>query len=136
MSLSSGPLTAPLATMRGVTEAGSMTRIRYVSRVPGPWRAASATRTLVNDDSPTRFLKRDTAARPTPLAVGDPPSDDTGAQRDHDPEGERAGAAPARRQMFGERRALDQREFAIQLRIDLCEPLLVRDIRSRHQTSS
>src|SRR5207244_13263547 len=101
MSLASGPLTAPLARVRGAAEAGSMTRIRYVSRVPGACSNESAERRLVNDDSPTRFLERTTATGAAPLTVGDPSGGETGPQRDHDPDGE--GAGPDRRPRLHDR---------------------------------
>src|SRR4051812_26376144 len=157
MSLSSGPLTAPLARTRGATAAGSMTRIRYVSRVPGPWKADSANRSLVNDDSATRFLECRARARPTAPVVGQPSAEQAGRQGDHDPQrqragadrrprydegvgiagrtcdrdadfelaGARAGAARAGREMLRERRALHEGQLAIQLGVDLHEPLLV-----------
>src|SRR6266566_5610172 len=157
MSLSSGPLTAPLASVRGATAAGSMTRMRYVSRVPGPCSADSASMTLVNDDSPTRLLKCSASARPAPAAVRNPTREESRHQRHEHPERERAaadrraghdervripgracqgdtdfqvarpcaGAVRARRQMLGERRALDERQLTVQLGIDLHEQLLV-----------
>src|SRR5712691_7664532 len=166
MSLSSGPLTAPLARTRGATPAGSMTRIRYVRRVPGPWSAAITRRRLLNDNGPTRFLECATPAWPAPAVARKPSPQETGRQRDDDPEGQRsranrgarhdkrvriarracqcdahlevAGAGartvPAGRQVLRERGGLDQRQLAVQLGVDLREPLLVRGI--RHQTSS
>src|SRR6266513_3874864 len=92
MSLSSGPLTAPLARIRGATASGSMTRIRYVSRVPGPCSADSATKMLVNDDGPTRLLECSASARPAPAAVGEPPPEESSRKGHDHPERERAGA--------------------------------------------
>src|ERR1041384_2470672 len=163
MSLSIGPLTAPLARTRGVT-AGSMTRTRYVSRVPGPCSADSARMMLVNDNSPPRLRECSPAPRPAPAAVCEPSPEESRRKRDDHPERERAGAdrraghdervripgrarqgdtdfqvagpcagaMRARRQMLGQRRALDQRQLTVQLGIDLREPLLVRAIDSGH----
>src|SRR3989442_7773221 len=101
MAVWSGPLTAPLARMRGATAAGSMTRIRYVSRVPGPCIGivtltiaplARATReALVADDRPTRFLERRPAPRPAPALVGSPSGQQPTSQRDGYPQRQRAG---------------------------------------------
>src|SRR6267378_7115382 len=168
MSLSSGPLTAPLARIRGATAAGSMTRIRYVSRVPGPCSADSASMTLVNDDGPTRLLECGASARPAPAAVREPSPEESRRQRHDHPERERpgadrraghdervriagraregdthlelararAGAMRASRQMLRQGGALDQRQLAVQLGIDLLKPLLVGAIDSGHQISS
>src|SRR5437867_10591434 len=92
MSLSSGPLTAPLARTRGATAAGSKTRMRYVSRVPGPWRADSTRRTLLNDNGPTRLFECAATTRPAPAVARKPSPEKTGRQRQRDPKGQRAGA--------------------------------------------
>src|SRR5467141_1253163 len=166
MSLSSGPLTAPLASTRGATEAGSTTRMRYVSRVPGPCSVASVKRTLLNHDSATRLLERRAAAGAAPATVGRPPREQARAQGDRDPQrqraganrrpghdegvrvpgracecdthfelaGARAGAMRAGHQVFRERRTLDERQLAVELSVDLHEPLLVRGV--CHQASS
>src|SRR5213593_2736827 len=154
MSLSIGPLTAPLAR---TCASDSMTRMRYVSRVPGPCRTERARRMLLNDDSPTRLLKRCASTRPAPPLICKPSAENTGCQSGSDPEGKRAGAdrrswhdervritrrarqrdshlevarAGARamragRQMLGERGTLDERQLAIELGVDLLEPLFV-----------
>src|SRR5438067_2277592 len=178
MSVSSGPLTAPLARMRGATAAGSMTRMRYVSRVPGPCigivkfssappPVASAMRkALMDDDRPTRFLERCPAPRPAPALLRAPSRQKPNAQRDRHPQDQgarpnhrprhhervritrrarqcdadlqlaraRAGTVHARREVLGERGALDQGELAVQFRIDLHEPLVVDGL--SHQSSS
>src|SRR3954467_3695624 len=92
MSLSSGPLTAPLASTRGATEAGSITRMRYESRVPGPCSAASVRRRLLNDDSTTRVLELRAAAGPAPATVGRPSGENPRAERDRYPQRQRAAA--------------------------------------------
>src|SRR5437764_11251270 len=112
MSVSSGPLTAPLARMRGATLAGSMTRMRYVSRVPGPCigivkfnsappPGASAMRKgVMDDDRPTRFLERGPAPRPAPTLMRAPPRQEPKAQRARDPQHE--GARPNHRAQHNE----------------------------------
>src|ERR1051325_6820840 len=157
MSLSSGPLTEPLARMRGATSAGSMTRMRYVSRVPGACSIATVTKRLVNDDSATRFLECRAAARPAPLPMRNPAAEQAAGEREQDPEreraganrgtghhervrvargprqcdahlelaGARAGAGRAGGEMLRQRRALDQRQLAVELGVDLHQPLLV-----------
>src|SRR3954470_15477643 len=92
MSVSTGPLTAPLASMRGATAAGSMTRMRYVRRVPGPCSVASVRMMLVNNDGATRFLEGSASPRPAPALLRDPPAEQSHAERDDDPEHECAGA--------------------------------------------
>src|SRR5258706_10423421 len=92
MSLSIGPLTAPLARTRCPPASGSMTRMRKVSRVPGPWSADSTRRTLLNDDSPTRFLECAAPTRPAPALARQPAADETAGQGGGDPERQRAGA--------------------------------------------
>src|SRR2546423_8332213 len=111
MSVSSGPLTAPLARMRGATAAGSMTRMRYVSRVPGPCieivkfniaPLASAMReALMDDDRPTRFLERCPAPRPAPALMRAPPRQEPNAQRERHPQDQ--GARPNHRARHNER---------------------------------
>src|SRR2546430_14474424 len=101
MSVSSGPRTAPLARMRGATAAGAMTRIRYVSRVPGPCIGivtlniapiARATReALVDDDPPMRVLELRPAPRPAPALAGSPSGQQPIAQGGGDPQRPPAG---------------------------------------------
>src|SRR2546430_9792483 len=132
MSVSSGPLTAPLARMRGATLAGSMTGMRYVSRVPGPGigivksnsappPVASAMRkALMDDDRPTRFLERCPAPRPAPALMRAPSRQEPNAQRDRDPQHQ--GARPNHRARHNERGRVARRARQCAADLQLARP--------------
>src|SRR6266496_3186617 len=72
MSLSIGPLTAPLARTCCAPASGAMTRM--------------------NDDSPTRFLECTAPTWPAPPLARQPSADETAGQGGGDPERQRPGA--------------------------------------------